>query len=145
MAFDKQQFSDLIIWTLKYFDLYSQAAVNLLLGTAAVESDFGTYLRQIGGGPARGIFQMEPPTYGWLAERYSLKYRKQCAQSFPEIEWDLRLAILFARLRYRVDPSPLPAANDVVTLACYWKNIYNTAAGGGTPAKFVSKYNQFCR
>jgi hypothetical protein len=62
MAFDKKQFRDLIQRTLQDLGMHSESAVNLLLGTAAQESQFGTYFRQIGGGPALGVFQMEPDT-----------------------------------------------------------------------------------
>lgn len=47
MAFNCLQFRDLITRVLKEVALYSPAAVNLLLGTAAQESGFGTYLRQV--------------------------------------------------------------------------------------------------
>ena len=41
---------------------YRPAAVNLLIGTAVHESTVGgeTRLHQLGGGPARGIYQIEP-------------------------------------------------------------------------------------
>lgn len=47
---------------LRDFDLYSENAVNLILGTIAVESNMGRYYYQVNG-PAIGIGQMEPNTY----------------------------------------------------------------------------------
>lgn len=75
MSFDKNQFRSLILRVLTNVDpaLCSDAAVNLLLGTAAQESEFGKYIRQIRG-PALGVFQMEPATFDWLRDKYSLKY-----------------------------------------------------------------------
>ena len=54
---DKNQLSYLIKETLTGIDKYSIDALNLLLGTAAQESRFGHYIRQLGSGPALGIFQ----------------------------------------------------------------------------------------
>ena len=44
-------------------DLFSPEAVALVLGTACVESQCGEYIKQMGKGPALGIFQIEPATY----------------------------------------------------------------------------------
>ena len=68
MAFNCLQFRDLITRVLKEVALYSPAAVNLLLGTAAQESGFGTYLRQVKG-PALSVFQIEEATFLDLRER----------------------------------------------------------------------------
>lgn len=64
MAFNRSHFRRAIfdVCTAIGAQFASSSAVNLLLGTAAQESAFGTYLRQIGGGPARGVFQMAPAT-----------------------------------------------------------------------------------
>jgi hypothetical protein len=110
------------------------------MGTVAVESDFGTYIRQISG-PARGVFQMELGTFLWLKGVYGKRY-SIAARQFEEIEWDLKLAILFARLRFRVIPSPLPEAYDLLGLANYWKRYYNTYLGSGTVQNFLDKYHQ---
>src|SRR5260221_162978 len=50
-----------------------QAPVELLLGTALQESGL-TYRVQLGGGPARGLFQMEPNTHDDIWDNF-LKYR----------------------------------------------------------------------
>jgi hypothetical protein len=138
--FNKNQFKDLIERTLKEFDLYSEAAVNMLLGTAAQESKFATYLKQLGNGPALGIFQMERPTFDWLKNVYGNKYP---IGNFEELEFNLKQAILLCRLRYKVVPESLPAADDVEGLAAYWKKYYNTPLGKGTTAEFVNNYKNF--
>ena len=47
---------------LQEIGLWSQVAENLVLGTAVTESRL-KYLKQLGKGPALGIFQMEPFTH----------------------------------------------------------------------------------
>ena len=60
---NKVTLRNLITSVLKELNLHSDNAVNLLMGTAAQESHLGKYRKQIGGGPALGIFQMEPATF----------------------------------------------------------------------------------
>lgn len=57
---DKRQLRNLIRRVLIGIGGYSEEAENLLMGTAAQESALGEYIRQLGNGPALGIFQMEP-------------------------------------------------------------------------------------
>ena len=49
--------SSFVVPALTHLGLYSLDAEKLLMGTAATESEF-QHFRQIGGGPARGMFQM---------------------------------------------------------------------------------------
>lgn len=153
MAFDTQQFRELVTEVLKETDLYSEAAVELLLLTAAVESNFGTYLKQIKG-PALGVFQMEPRTEDDIWDNY-LEYKPSLASmvrefgvNFAKPEMDLKAnlvyQIIMARLHYLRIKEPLPDANDVEKLAAYWKRHYNTRLGKGTVAKAIEKYNEYC-
>ena len=61
MSFNKTQIEDLVERVLKEVDLYSESAVNLILGTIAQESRFGTYLKQVGSGIAKGVIQEDAP------------------------------------------------------------------------------------
>lgn len=143
MAYNVTQFRELIERVLRSRrELYSISAVNLLLGTGAQESACGTYLRQLGGGPAMGAFQMEPQTFDWLKVKYRDFYPEIMHAVFDRLEWDLWLAIFMARLRYRVDPKPLPAPSDLRALAHYYKRVFNTAAGAATPEQFISSWAQ---
>lgn len=56
MAVDPQQFRRLLRETLSLVGWYSDRVEELLFAIAAHESHLGTYLWQIGGGPARGLF-----------------------------------------------------------------------------------------
>ncbi|KAF0118141.1 MAG: hypothetical protein FD149_866 [Rhodospirillaceae bacterium] len=64
--------------TLLHLGLHSPAAEALLLGTAIQESRLGTYLRQTGGGPALGVYQMEPATHEDIWTNF-LAYRPDLA------------------------------------------------------------------
>jgi len=153
MAFDKKQFQDLIQRTLQDLGMQSESAVNLLLGTAAQESQFGTYIRQIGGGPALGVFQMEPDTEIDIWDNY-LRYRSELAcivtiisgQAAPspiDLEANLSYQIAMARIYYRRIPEAFPRADDVAGLARYWKQYYNTRLGSGTKEEFVRNYAKY--
>ena len=142
MAFNKNQFKDLIERVLKEYDLYSPEAVDLLLGTAAVESNFGTYLKQVKG-PAVGVFQMEPDTFDWLQGVFQNRFH-YISTTFPsDMEHDLKLSILMARLRYLVDRQAIPKT--LQGQAEYWKRIYNTHLGAGTPEKYIKAWNTYVK
>lgn len=143
MSFDPGPFRSVIIAVLTYYGLHSRAAVNLLLGTAAQESDLGTHVRQLGGGPALGVFQMEPSTFGWLRDKFASRIPGIAERDEDDLVKDLMLAILFARLRYRVVPSPLPPHDDIEALGRYWKQHYNTPAGAGTVEQFVAHFKKY--
>lgn len=131
--------------TLKDFDekLYSKSAVNLILGTIAQESRFGTYLYQLGGGPAIGIIQMEQETFNWIKNLYLRKYPELLRIHFEDLAWNLKAAIIFCRLRYRPIPARLPDFDDLEGLAKYWKQYYNTISGKGTVQEFINNYKKY--
>ena len=151
MAFDKNQFRELIEDVLREADLYSESAVELLMLTCAVESNFGTYIEQITG-PALGVFQMEPNTHNDIWDNY-LKYKTELAYSVDRqsidclsagLRTNLAYAIIMARVHYLRVPVPLPEADDVEGLADYWKRYYNTRLGKGTREKAITKYKEYC-
>lgn len=127
----------------------TEAAEHLLLGTAAVESDFRA-LAQYGGGPAVGLWQMEPATYrdlwkSFLEHRPSLRlavlsFGSRAAGDPPpaeEMTWNFRLAAAMCRVHYFRFPDPLPAARDVKGMAALWKLRYNTPLGAGREDDFL--------
>lgn len=149
---DKGQLRGLIIRVLKDMEPevpYSEAAVELLMLTAAVESNLGTYLEQEKG-PAQGIFQMEPNTEydiwkNYLAYKPQLRnkisgYRAEDTQLNEELKWNFAYAIAMARIKYLRSSYPLPS-NNKEELAAYWKLVYNTHLGKGTVEKAIKKYD----
>jgi len=116
------------------------AAATLLLGTALVESRL-TYLRQFNGGPALGLYQMEPATFNDICQNY-LKYRPELKKQLGVLKsarliYDLKFATWMARIHYYRQPEPLPAAHDLNGQAAYWKQHYNTPLGKGTISKYL--------
>lgn len=135
---------------LEHLDLWSQAAENLILGTAAQESGCGEYLAQLGGGPALGIYQMEPATHDDILQNF-VRFKPALAARLAElkanypIEEDqlvsnLAYATAMCRLHYLRVKEPLPDADNVDNMARYWKKYYNTELGKGKVEEFIRNY-----
>jgi hypothetical protein len=131
--------------------LYSLAAEELLLGTACQESKCGTYLKQLGTGPALGIFQMEPRTHDDLwknfvrskdlgAELIDLSIVAFDTPDADEMVWNLKYAAAMCRVHYYRVKAPLPAAGDIPAQAAYWKKYYNTIKGAGTVEEYLKNW-----
>lgn len=150
--------------TLRHLDLWSESAENLLLGTALVESRL-EHLVQLGGGPALGLYQMEPATHDDIWENY-LAFRtgrrtdisgflgRSChlqvdnspsggpSRAHAHLVWNLAYATAMCRVHYLRDPKPLPTSNDVWAMARYWKRVWNTYEGKGTAERYVEEWNR---
>lgn len=136
----------------------SESAINLLVGIVAQESGGGRYLRQRGGGPALGIYQIEPATHDDLWDNYlhyhgtlqDFAVRASTRQSgvsrrAHELIYNNFYATVIARLLlWRID-EPLPAAHDVWELGAYWKRYWNTKNGKGIVEEFVDNYERYTR
>lgn len=152
MSINNRQLRDIITEVLTEVDLHSDAAVELLMLTAAQESHLGTYLKQIGNGPALGIFQMEPATEEDIFRNY-IQFRpkyKELITRYTTIDGnDLRdnfaYQIIMARLHYRRVKESLPDAEDIEGLARYWKDHYNTRLGKGSVEEAVENYRRLCQ
>lgn len=153
MPINKDQLRDLVIIpTLHEIGLFSNSAVNLLLGTAAQESHLGTYIHQMKG-PALGIYQLEPFSHDDIYENV-LKYHpvlKERVLKFliPGISThenligNLFYATAMARIQYWREPSKLPEADDIKGLAYYWDKYYNKNPDKGFPDEFIKNYNVY--
>lgn len=131
----------------------SPAAEQLLLGTAIQESHL-KYRRQLGGGPGRGLFQMEPATHNDIWKNY-LAYKKDLADKvsgllssskadrLAELENNDKYAAAMARVHYLRQPAKLPEENDIQGMAAYWKKYYNTPAGKGKESQFIENWKRF--
>ena len=132
----------------------SKNANFLSLCTAAIESNCGYYIKQVGG-PALGIWQMEPATHKDIyvncdalhtvgvdnSEVYDLLQGLRVLAHIPGLGKSIQspmYACAMARLKYSMDPKRLPDHNDIKEVYDYYKRIYNTPLGASTYDKFKS-------
>ncbi len=171
--FRKQRFVEvdnlvpMITEVCKALGKYSPEAVALLLETAAAESSLVDRV-QIGGGPARGLWMMEPNTAVSLFEHY-LRFRPttywKTLAIWLDITYDMAgqwrpitspsrnvlahhlkhddvFACAMARIKYLPVRGAIPKNPD--DRAAYWKLGYNTIAGLGTIEHYMSQ-REACR
>lgn len=146
---DIEQLRDLVVDpVLEDLGLYNVAASELVIGTGIQESRL-TYIKQIGNGPALGIFQMEPATHrdiwiNFLKYRDELRTKMNAIARYPAeipapeiMVYNLRYAAAMCRVHYRRVREPLPPAGDLEGQAAYWKKHYNTELGRGTVDEYI--------
>lgn len=133
---------------IKEMGLYSLEASDLLLGTALHESGKLKYVHQ-NGGPAMGMYQMEPNTLYDLFDNYLafhknkrdrlLEYREiKLSPSDPLNLYNPRYATAAARLQYYRSPDKIPS--DADGQARMWKSVWNTAKGAGTVEQYLEAW-----
>lgn len=132
---------------------YSPKAVELLMMTAAAETNLGFYIKQIKG-PALGIFQMEPATHNDIFENW-LVYKsdlfKRAVDSFYNegmsdelnLMGNLPYQIVMARCHYLRNRAPIPEHWMLGELAKYYKHVWNTHLGDATPEKALRAYLKY--
>jgi hypothetical protein len=139
---------------LQYIGLHAANSENLIVGTALVESA-GRHLKQVGRGPALGMWQMEPVTHSdiwdnWLRYKPDLAARvnglqTQRADDFQEeLIGNLFYAAAMCRVFYRRLPDTLPDDQDYEGMARLWKLRYNTYLGAGTVEKAIPYFRVAC-
>jgi hypothetical protein len=143
-----------VIPALNRLGLYSVQAERLLMGTAAVESNFVNFV-QFSGGPARGMFQMEPLTFNDMLNRV-LANKKHAAikaaafamstnnpPTFVELTTNHLFAAAMARIKYYSIAAPIPI--DLDSQAQYWWTYYNGRSPGGVGVKgYLDAWNTYC-
>jgi len=146
MGISVQDIRRLIQETLEPRGLWSQNIEELLIMTYAIESDGGTKLYQYGDGPARGIFQMEGATEKDIWENF-LKYKPELIRHFDGVQRHLAgnivYQILMARMHYLRNKNAIPKHTEVLKLAQYYKDVWNTRDGKSTVQMAVQKYVQY--
>lgn len=120
--------------------LHSDHCVELLAMICAHESLGGKHRKQIGG-PALGLFQIEPVTHNSVwdnsdsirarAKRYGI------AEDVSKLETDDRYSIWVARHYLAQDPNPLPKTPEA--MAAYCKSYWNRT-GKATPEKYLNDW-----
>ena len=135
-------------------------ASKLLLFTAVVESNAGTYLKQIYG-PAMGVYQMEPATFNDIFKNYlksKPKYLEVIQTVFPGCDekidvtedntlhplvTDLMFQTVMARIHYRRDRYSLPDWKDEEALWEYYKRVWNTYEGKAEKEECLRKWREY--
>jgi len=155
---DPVQLKKHIEYILIDMDMYSESAVDLLMLTCAQESRLGYYIEQIGGGPAKGIFQMESTTHddlcGYAKRKGSDFADKAFRYESRSPQWDLKLNIAYqismARIHYWRVPAAIPTRGQfiknqeyILALARYWKQHWNTEKGAGTVDQAYVNYYRY--
>lgn len=132
---------------------WSQEAEELLVLTCAQESRGGTFVKQVGG-PALGIYQMEPMTHDDLWSSYLphhpnlsyniLNYLGYSRMPSPDtLVFNLGYATMMTRVFYLRVPEVIPSARDIPELAKYWNVHYNCNPDKGTDEEAIIAYNKF--
>ncbi len=122
----------------------SESAVRLLLMIAAHESGGFMYCRQ-NGGPALGLWQMEPPTHKHVTDYLNRTGKfPAIGRNLPaeRMVIDAEYAAAMARVYLWTFPEPLPEADDLQGLAEYAKKYWNTNAGAATAEKYLADFKR---
>lgn len=150
----RQLLHEVIRPVLLSLDLYSDKAERLVLGTACQESECGLWIKQLGGGPGIGIYQMEPDTFNDIWNNY-LDFKPTLREkvlkwvfdiglngdSAREMVGNLYYATAMCRVHYYRVPEPIP--DYLAGQAAYWKKYYNTEDGRGTGFQYINAWNRF--
>lgn len=140
-------------------EFFSKEAVDLLVLTHITESVIEGKIKkkQISGGPAQGVFQMEPETERDIWEHY-LKFNldlKEWVESYASIknphlvkrkavrdlQFNLKYQIAMARIYYerRAKLEVKSEGSYVLQLALFWKKHWNSPLGKGSVKKAIAK------
>ena len=136
--------------------LEGKSAEFLILGTAELETNCGTYLVQRPKPYAFGIYQQQENSFEDIIKLLNnpkhIKLRKRFDKAFnldgniiPDLKCvisDLRYATVICRLFYCRFNEPLPAASNYVGLANYYKIYYNTPFGATKIKKAIKVFKE---
>jgi hypothetical protein len=141
--------------TLQKIGLWSMAAEAMVIATAAHESGGFQFIRQLGGGPGRGLWQIEPRTHEDLFVNFlrfhadlrsaALTLRASWPDPDAQLETNLAYQAAICRLIYYRFPEALPGPDDIAGQAKLWKKRFNTIAGKGTEEGFIASVKAHVR
>jgi hypothetical protein len=145
---NKYQIKQLIKDTLLELDMFSEDAVNLLLGTMAQESDFGTYIKELKGGDGLSFFRMTPEIHddlvkNFISKKESLAKKIKTACGVSRLDssfllYNIKYSICMMRIFYKRVDEPIPT--NIEGYSKFWKAHYNKRDGKGTQSQFIYNY-----
>ena len=141
--------------TLKRLGVYSKAAENLLLATAAQESGLGSHLKPAGQ-RALGIYQIHSLAHRHIWDDHLALHSEMAslvrglasqhdflAQPHAELATNLSYATAIAWFMYaRHDSFSLPKHSDIEALAGLWKRFYHPKSKNSTE-DFCTNVNRY--
>lgn len=152
-----QEARGLVVTVLTTLGYNTDVFVNLLLATMAQESHLGLYETQVGGGPGRGIFQMENATFqdiytNFLSYHKDLAYKVNSYQPLLETQFSADWLIHYHKyatavaacsyIRHHV-PSITVDAHNPEQLWPIYKQYYNTYSGAASKDHFLANWNKY--
>jgi hypothetical protein len=152
MLFSAQELRELVIAdTLNYLNTWSEAAENLLVGTAIHESGMGFCLKS---GRHLGLYQISAASHRAVWDHYLVHHPELAsavrglagqhsfiANPHKELTTNLRYATAIAWCIYQRADSILPDSNDLPGLAHYWRQHFRGQRKGST-ADFIRNYRE---
>jgi len=131
----------------------SESAKVLMLMIAAHESGGFVHTRQIGGGPAKSYWQIEPETHEDVLDYCQRKYPEVAKFMVYTCNGDYLTALetnpyygaLVTRMRLWIKPEPLPDVCDLASLSEYAKQHWNTYLGKAEPEDYLKAYLKWCK
>ena len=118
-------------------------AKKLLLETAAAETGLGEAV-DTSWWTGIGLMQFDKIGFDDVKLRTSAHVRQKVRECFgidisraehTDLRWSPLLSLVFARLKYRLVPTPIPST--LQGRANYWKKWYNSELGKGTPEHYI--------
>jgi len=135
--------------TLKYLGDWSEAAENLLVGTAIHESGLGFCLKD---NRRLGIYHISPSGHRAVWDHYLVHHPELASlvrglagqhafltDPHGELLSNLKYATAIAWCIYRKAEEPLPEADDIAGLGRFWHRHFH-ARPSGYPGDFVRNY-----
>ena len=134
---------------LKEMQCWSVDAENLLCGTALVESNLQA-LVQTPSGYAKGVFQIEEPTYQDVKKRFAERHQDKLERflCFADIArlpchaglliGNLYVSCFIARAKYYLIPEAVPS--ELEAQAEYWNRLYNTVIDKAAQQRYIDRY-----
>jgi hypothetical protein len=142
---------DIIRLSTRTINKWSPQSEEIQMMVAAHESFLGLHLKQIGGGPARGLYGMELATERDIWRSY-LSFKPGLVAQIRALggpggpdELHLTCNYIYATIMCRIKllqcPGPLPAADNVPAMAQYATSFYN-GGGKATVEKYINDYKR---
>ena len=145
--------ADVVRPCLQYLDMHSSGAEDLMIAVAIHESGALQWRRQLAGGPARGLWQVEPTTERSIFDDYLAFRPRRAAQlqgllargpelDDPLADNDWYCCALARIIFWRVPNAMVERGNRPAQARC-WKDHYNTIEGAGTVEDFLHSQRRY--